>query len=139
MELQVGVKIILKNEAGKILLLERNLQKYPEVPKENRWDIVGGRIKPGVSLIDSLKREVLEETKLELRDEPKLLAAQDILRLADKHVVRLTYIANVEGEPKLDSEHESYKWVSLEELGKLDDLDIYFKEVFNKYLKHTPA
>src|SRR5438045_4204831 len=99
MELQVGVKIILQNKEGKILLLERNLEKYPEVGKQNRWDIVGGRIDIGVPLLENLKREIFEETKLDLKAEPKLIAAQDILRVPGKHVVRLTYTANIEGEP----------------------------------------
>lgn len=134
MDLQVGVKVILKNKEGKILLLERNLEKYPEIGKQNRWDIVGGRIKIGVPLLDNLKREVLEETGLTLITEPKLIAAQDILRLADKHVVRLTYVATIEGEPKIDDEHKSYQWLTIDEIKKLGELDMYFNEVINKYL-----
>jgi len=39
MELQVGVKVLLKNKEGKFLLIRRSPKKYPEVgPK---WDIVG--------------------------------------------------------------------------------------------------
>ncbi|OGE74127.1 MAG: hypothetical protein A3I07_00215 [Candidatus Doudnabacteria bacterium RIFCSPLOWO2_02_FULL_42_9] len=133
MILQVGVKVLLKNKEGKYLLLERNLEKYPEVPKDNRWDIVGGRIEVGVPLLENLKREILEETKLSLTHEPKLLSAQDILRGADKHVVRLTYVAEIEGEPRLDEDHSSYRWFTLDELRKLSELDMYFKEVLEKY------
>jgi len=133
MELQVGVKIILQNKEGKFLLLQRNLEKYPEVKKDNSWDIVGGRINKGTPLIENLKREIFEETKLNLVGEPKLLAAQDILK-TDKHVVRLTYIGKIEGEPKLDEYHDSYKWVTREELKTEKGLDQYFKEVLEKFL-----
>src|SRR3989344_6009185 len=95
MELQVGVKIILQNKEGKILLLHRNWEKYPEVKKDNSWDIVGGRINIGTPLLENLKREIFEETKLNLIKERKLIAAQDILR-TDKHVVRLTYFVKME-------------------------------------------
>ena len=85
--LQVGVKVLLKNPQGKYLLLRRNPKKYPEVgPK---WDIVGGRINPGSGLMENLKREVFEETKLNLTSLPKLAAAQDILKVPGRHVVRL--------------------------------------------------
>lgn len=131
MELQVGVKIILRNKEGKILLLHRNWEKYPEVKKDNSWDIVGGRINIGTPLLDNLKREIFEETKLNLTEEPKLIAAQDILR-ADKHVVRLTYLGQIEGEPTLDEYHDSYKWLTLEEVKNEPSLDQYFKEVFAK-------
>ena len=132
MDLQVGVKIILQNKEGKFLLLQRNLEKYPDVKQNDSLDIVGGRINPGTSLLENLKREVFEETKLELTDEPKLLAAQDILR-PDKHVVRLTYIAQIEGEPVLDEDHNAYKWLTKEEIKNEPGVDQYFKEVFDKF------
>src|SRR3989338_2838916 len=128
MELQVGVKVLLKNSEGKHLLLKRSDKKYPEVgPK---WDIVGGRINPGTSLLENLKREVREETGLELSDEPKLIAAQDILR-GDKHVVRLTYTASIAGEPKLNSDHTEFGWFTMEEMKHLENLDNYFSELLD--------
>lgn len=133
MELQVGVKIILQNKEGKFLLLQRNLEKYPEVKQNDSLDIVGGRINIGTPLLDNLKREVFEETKLHIINEPKLLAAQDILR-PDKHVVRLTYIGQIEGEPQLDEDHSSYMWLTAEEIKNQTGLDQYFKEVFKKFI-----
>lgn len=132
MELQVGVKVALRNREGKYLLLKRSKAKYPEV--NDPWDIAGGRIQPGTPLLENLKREVFEETKLELQSEPVLIAAQDILRNPQKHVVRLTYTANVEGQPQIDEEHEAFEWLTLEELKKKDGLDGYFKDVLNKNL-----
>jgi len=129
MELQVGVK-----KEGKFLLLQRNLEKYKEVKKNDSLDIVGGRINVGTPLLDNLKREIFEETKLTLTEEPKLLAAQDILR-QDKHVVRLTYLGKIEGKPVLDrEENSSYLWLSAEEIKKQEGLDQYFKEIFLKFL-----
>lgn len=132
MELQVGVKALLMNNEGKFLLVRRSADKYPEVgPK---WDIVGGRINPGNSLIDNLSREIREETGLELIEEPKLVAAQDILRIAGRHVVRLTYIGKIEGIPKLDSDHTEYGWFTIEEMKAMRNLDIYFLELLEKGL-----
>ena len=56
MELQVGVKVLLKNPEGKYLLLQRNIEKYPEMKNRSHWDIVGGRINLGTELIANLKR-----------------------------------------------------------------------------------
>ena len=126
--LQVGVKALLQNENGEFLLLHRSEQKYPEV--KNRWDIVGGRITPGTVLVDNLKREIFEETKLELKHHPTLIAAQDIIR-PDKHVVRLTYIAPISGEPILDDENDQYKWVRKEDLRNFEGLDEYLKQLIN--------
>lgn len=127
MELQVGVKILLKNKDGKYLVICRSAEKYPEMgPK---WGIAGGRINLGFSLMENLAREVLEETGLEITGEPKLITAQDILKIAGKHIVRLTYLGFADGEVKLSDEHTEYKWLSLEEISKLEPIDKYFKEV----------
>lgn len=128
--LQVGVKILLKNKDGQYLLLRRSLEKYPNI--KGRWDIVGGRIDTDKTLIENLQREVSEETGLEIVRNPKLIAAQDILREAGYHVIRLTYLGKTKGEVELDTkENDLYKWYSWEELKRLDDVDIYFKELLN--------
>ena len=126
--LQVGVKILLQNSEGKYLLLRRSREKYPEIDK--KWDITGGRIIPGTTLMENLKREIKEETTLDLIGEPKLIHAQDILHKGDCHVVRLTYLGRGEGEVVLDAdEHDSYKWCSMEELTGMEDIDEYLKEL----------
>ncbi len=130
--LQVGVKVLLKNLEGKYLLLRRNPKKYPEVgPK---WDIVGGRINPGTPLLENLKREIKEETGLDLITEPTLVAAQDILKIEGRHVVRLTYIGEISGAPRLDSDHMEYKWFTNDEINNLEatELDSYFKELLDQ-------
>jgi ADP-ribose pyrophosphatase YjhB (NUDIX family) len=125
MILQVGVKVLLRNSAGKFLLLKRNTEKYKNV--KGTWDIVGGRINPGTALLENLIREVKEETDLDLTDIPALVAAQDILTLDQRHIVRLTYTARINGQPKLSEESTEYNWFSLEELKNHQDLDIYCK------------
>ncbi len=128
MELQVGVKILLRNSEGKYLLLHRSPEKYPEV--NNLWDIPGGRIEASVPLLENLKREVKEETGLDLQEEPRLISAQDILRIPGRHVVRLTYVGEINGQVELKGEeHNDFKWFTLEELEKLTNLDSYFKDL----------
>ena len=126
----MGVKILLKNKDNKYLVVCRSVEKYPEVGA--KWDIVGGRINPGISLIENLKREVIEETGLEITDEPKLITAQDILK-TDKHIVRLTYSGFADGEIKLNNEHTEYKWLSLEEISALEPKDEYLEEILTKF------
>ena len=128
--LQVGVKALLQNERGEYLLLRRSLIKYPEV--KGRWDIVGGRIKAGKTLLENLQREIEEETGLIFRGVPKLIAAQDILRNHERHVVRLTYLGQVTGVVNLDvTENDDYKWYEWKELNEIEDIDIYFKQLLD--------
>ena len=131
MILQVGVKAFLKNEEGKYLILLRS-DKYGKFA--GKWDLPGGRIEIGTNLLDNLKREIKEETQLEITSEPKLICAQDILRHNDKHVVRLTYTADAKGGLVLDiSENTEYKWLSLSEIAQLENLDEFVKEVLDRY------
>lgn len=130
--LQVGVKVFIDNGQGKYLLLKRADGKYADIVRD-RWDIVGGRIDPGTPLLENLRREVKEETALKLVGVPRLVAAQDILRKPGFHVVRLTYVGEVEGEVSLDpEEHDAYRWLSKEELLVLgENLDGYVRELLS--------
>jgi len=131
--LQVGAKAFLRNKEGKYLLLKRNKDKYAEV--KGGWDIVGGRIDPGSRLIENLEREIKEETQLKIVSEPVIIYAQDIIPNEERHVVRLSYITDTEGEPILDlSENVEYKWLTLEEMRSQEDLDIYVKDIIAKGL-----
>ncbi len=128
MQLQVGVKVYLRGTEGKFLLLHRSAVKYPDVI--DRWDIVGGRIDPGTPLLANLERELAEETGMRMSTAPRLVAAQDILRNNDRHVVRLTYIADtIETMPTLNDEHDNFGWFSLLEMQGMADFDAYAKAV----------
>lgn len=123
MELQVGVKGLIKNTDGLYLILRR--QKPYQGEDFLRWDIPGGRINPGETLKQALAREIQEETGLTLSSDLRILYAQDILRLEGIHVVRLTFECQVEsGDIKLDSHdqdsgHDQYQWLSLADIKNL--------------------
>lgn len=132
-KLQVGVKIFIKNNEGKYLLLKRSPEKYKSVT--GSWDIVGGRIDTGTPLMENLKREIYEETNMQLNPEPKLVWAQDILRLPEKHVVRLSYEGTAQGDIKLDTnENIEYAWLTVAEMLALEDLDPYVREILERGL-----
>lgn len=120
MNLQVGVKVLLRNESEKILVLRRS-GKYAEL--EGVWDIPGGRIEPGTPLNENLMREIQEETGLELTTQPRLVGVQDIFPSKDQHVVRVTYVARTHGDPVLDEEHTEFRWVEFKELRELSGID----------------
>lgn len=129
MELQVGVKILLKNDNDEYLLLLRSKEAY--VDSGNIWDLPGGRIDAGISLLENLKREVKEETSFDIDGTPKLIAAQDIIPTESRHIVRLTYIVDtkINDKPILSQEHSDYGWFSIDKMRNLDQLDRYLKEL----------
>ncbi len=126
MKLQVGVKVILQNDNGQYLLLRRSQAFHNET--EPHWDIPGGRIEPEETLHEALRREITEETGLDVDDHFRLLAAQDIMvTTKDLHVVRLTYTAKGTGNVIVSDEHQETTWVSREEALKLN-LDPYLRQ-----------
>jgi len=129
MNLQVGVKVLIQNDNGDYLFLKR--RKALEHGGHDTWDIPGGRIENNESLMDALKREVMEETNLELVDRPRLIAAQDIIvAQKDLHVVRLTYMGEAKGAVVLSDEHVEFQFTSVNEIKKSGDkLDPYLVEV----------
>jgi len=131
MNLQVGVKICLFNTDNQLLLVQRS-GKYKDI--EGQWDLVGGRIEPGIPLTANLKREIEEETGIIYTGTPKLIFAQDILG-NEKHVVRLTYAGKVKTIQLKSSDDEwtNIKWFSLKDLSKLKTLDKYLREVLENF------
>ena len=134
MKLQVGVKALIKDSEGRFLFLKRTLPyKGESVP---RWEIPGGRIDVGEPIFQALAREIKEETGLIMKSEPKILYAQDILRLNEKHIVRLTFEVQTEpGEIILDTSdpngthHNDFIWVTPEDIKNLYH-DLYLTPIF---------
>jgi 8-oxo-dGTP diphosphatase len=130
MELQVGVKVLLKNKEGKYLLLKR----APKADAPGKWDMAGGRIHPESSLMENLQREVRDETGLTITGVPRLVGAQDIFTPSGRRVVRLTYVGQADGEVVLSEEHAEHGWFTLTEVKLLEDLDRFLKELIDKGL-----
>ena len=119
MNLQVGVKALIKNSLNQYLFLKRSTPLSSD--PETSWDIPGGRINPEEALLDALTREIQEEIDHRLTSTPKLIASQDIfVEAQDLHVVRLTYLLNEDiAEVHLSDEHTEYQWVEAKDLSSI--------------------
>ena len=106
-----------------ILLLKRNTEHVNERSPWT-WDLPGGHIDSGETALSAAKREVAEETNIELKF---------LLRMGkDSNIGKLTYFYvsdDWSGPIELSDEHEQYKWVSP------NDLHNYKDEMGNMYYK----
>ncbi len=138
MLLQVGVKVMIKNQGNKFLLLKRDSAKYPGV--HSLWDLPGGRIQTGIGLYENLAREVFEETGMRLAPEVEILGAQDLI-LKDKHVVRITYLGSATGPLVMGEEHIDSGWFTTQEMTTLEGVDDFFSKLlrdkFDRIQEHT--
>lgn len=130
MELQVGVKAVIRDKSGKILLLKRSQPFHDE--QKPHWDIPGGRIDPKQDLHSALVREVQEETGLTVTDIGGVLAVQDIFSKPKPfRVVRITFEIKAKGSVTLSDEHSDYSWFP-EDAIPVEETDSYFVEALRK-------
>jgi ADP-ribose pyrophosphatase YjhB (NUDIX family) len=85
----------------------------------NKWGIPGGKIKFGETATDALRREIKEETNLEISD-IKFVLVQDCIHskefYRDEHFLLLNYTCRAHGmEVTLNEEAVEYWWVTTKE------------------------
>jgi len=63
-EFHLGIKAIIRNAEGQILLFKVNTARLKSNKHGAYWDLPGGRVQRGSSVEDTLRREIEEETGL---------------------------------------------------------------------------
>ena len=123
----VGALII---KDGKILLVKRANE-----PNKGKWSIPGGVVKLGESLIEALKREIIEETGLEIDVLDVACVSEEIVRddgSVKFHYVIIDFFAKVVGgQLKVGSDAEEARWVGFDELDNIEIVDFVRKLIEN--------
>lgn len=122
----LGIKAIIRNKKGQILLLENN-PKNGSGLNPPHWDLPGGRLKKGDNIKNTLERELKEEIGVKNVNIIKFLDAS-VSNFKMPHgkqtvgLVLFTYlctIKNLEDIKLTDDEHIQFQWVSPKEAAKL--------------------
>jgi 8-oxo-dGTP diphosphatase len=112
----VGVGGVVISD-GRALLIRRG-----SPPLERQWSIPGGMLEVGETLLDGVRRELAEETGIEVR-------VLDLIEVFERitldgegkaryHFVVLDYLCErVRGEPRAGSDVTDVAWATPEELG----------------------
>jgi colanic acid biosynthesis protein WcaH len=97
----VSVEAVIEIGDGLLYLRRRNQ------PARGLWWFPGGRIRKGESFMESLQREIREETCLQITS-AKLLNIYS-RAFAERHDITIAYLCTVKkGEITMDDEHSEY-------------------------------
>ncbi|WP_172386787.1 NUDIX hydrolase [Streptomyces sp. MNP-20] len=88
------------------------------------WDVVGGAVEEGESLLDALRREIAEETGWRLRRVLARVAHEEWTADGRRHI-ESDYVVEVDGDlsaPELERDkHTEFAWIAAEEVSLLDE------------------
>lgn len=106
----IGVAAVIWNDRQEVLLIRRTKE-----PRKGQWSLPGGKVEFGESLEDAVRREVREETGIEIALLGLAGVAETFLDAsvgaADVHFVVIDYSARmVSGEAKAASDAADATW-----------------------------
>jgi 8-oxo-dGTP diphosphatase len=109
----IGVGAVVFDGEGRVLLVRRG-----RPPKVGFWTVPGGRMEPGETLLECCRREVREETGLDIEPGP-IVAVAD--RAAEGyHYVIVDFAARLRGpespDPRAATDAAEARWVERGEL-----------------------
>ncbi|MEO5691306.1 MAG: NUDIX hydrolase [Candidatus Saccharimonadales bacterium] len=115
----IGVKALIQDDNGKVLVLLADVSSH-RMNTEPYWDIPGGRIETGDSEMETLKKELQEETTIEMEANGELIAtvfSNHEIPLYEGGfaglLLRIWRVPYVQGmNIELSSEHTKYEWVT---------------------------
>ena len=137
----LGVKALIFNHQGQILLLKVNQNNFTEVQEEDYWDLPGGRVLEGHTSEETLKREIKEETGLERIELGQCLGMTlSNMRIPLKNGIKAGLVVavyvcpmTVDAAIQISKEHHDFKWVEPHEGAQLLSIK-YPKDFFEKLL-----
>ncbi len=136
----LGIKALIRNSTGQILLLKVNKEKLKGFQGEAYWDIPGGRIQKGQTIEETLIREVEEEIGVvEVKNIKPFSMVLSKIRIPQGEdsvgLILGAYTCEIpdNSEIKLSEEHIEANWFSSDEASKL--LEVKYSVEFTEKIK----
>jgi 8-oxo-dGTP pyrophosphatase MutT (NUDIX family) len=107
------VRLIIPNDAGKVLILCRQNSAY----SEGQWNLPGGKVDYGKIVEAEVRKELMEETSLDCTS-MRFLFYQDSLPLkpGGMHCINLYFECTVKGSLRLNEESSKFAWIGPEDM-----------------------
>lgn len=139
LKLFVATKALIERD-GKILVV-RESSAYKDGTNAGKYDVIGGRITPGERLEDALRREVKEETGLDIEIGAPFFADESIprpvVRGEEWQVVKIYFPCKpASDEVALSEDHNEFLWIDPKEYRNIGLIENLYP-VFEAYLKKS--
>ena len=135
-DFRVAVKSFIVDENNNLLVLKREPK---DVHLPGIWEIPGGRLSHGENPFDGLKREVKEETGLDI-EITNPLSVRHFTRQDGQVINMIVFLCRpLSGNLSLSEEHTDHKWLDLSEeefLGEYLGKDEFFRQEVDVFRKH---
>lgn len=125
---RLSAKALILDKCGRILLLRRSAWSRGN---PLRWDLPGGKVEGAESFEEALRREVLEETNVNV-ELVRLVGAVESESPAARVVCVVMEARPLSTQVQLSSEHEEARWVPAQDLGGLEIVP-YLEPIFARY------
>ncbi len=106
----------------KKVLVIRESSAYEEGTQIGRYDLPGGRIAIGESVIDALKREVTEEVGIEIEECKPFFVGEwsPTVKGTQLHIVGIFFVCMAnDATVRLGNDHDMFEWVGRDDLTRV--------------------
>src|SRR5207248_1090167 len=110
------------NDEGKVLIL-REAATYGDGTQRGRYHMPGGRIEIGEPFEDALRREVREETGIEIDIEYPIYVGEwrPVIKGVETQIVALFQVCKPKStDITLSDEHDEYRWIDPDSASEYD-------------------
>lgn len=109
---KIVVGAMITNDNEEILLMKRKEDDF----MGGIFEIPGGNAEDGEGIYEVLKREIKEETNFDLKRVISYINYFDYLSGSGKKSRQFNFKVEVTGGPIILTEHDTYRWVNLDEI-----------------------
>lgn len=105
---------------SKVLVL-RESSKYSDGTHAGKYDLPGGRLKPGEAWSDGLKREILEETGLQIEIGVPIAVSEwrPVVKGEQWQIVAIFFECKTDSPAiKLSDDHDDFLWIDVQDYDK---------------------
>lgn len=122
---RIAMKAVIVNQKGEVLIL-REAATYGDGTQQGRYHMPGGRIEIGEHFEDALRREVMEETGLEVEINYPIYVGEwrPIIKGVQNQIVAMFQVCTPQSnQVTLSTEHDDFQWIRPADRKQFDLMD----------------